>query len=361
MKQLEKIFVDPEVQDAPLTRRTIENAPGIPVEYTTLEQLLNREAEHDPIGTAKRSLLITADRGSQLKRCPGTRGLICCNYFVINQGIGCPFDCSYCFLQDFSNLPSILVYANTTAIFAEVKQFTAARPNGFFRIGTGEMSDSLALDHLTEFSTEIVPFFAELDNAILELKTKSDNVTNLTGLDHCGNTVISWSLNPPEIIASDEPGSATLDQRLHSAARVAAAGYPLAFHFDPLIEYPGWQEGYRLVINRLREAVDPQQIKWISLGSFRYRPSMKKVMDLRFPASRLTAGEHLLSPDGKMRYYAPARAALYSRIIEQLHEWYPGLFLYFCMESSRMWQDVMKKDPGTMAGVDKLFRCALQR
>jgi spore photoproduct lyase len=354
------VFFDPAAADDPMTARVLTALPDTPHEQITPEALLTRE-RHVPLTVAKRRLFLTRDRGSLLKRCPGTRNRVCCNYFVINQGIGCPYDCSYCFLQDFSNLPAIFVYTNVTDLLAEVRTKTTARQDAFFRIGTGEMCDSLALDHLTGFSRELVPFFAGLPNALLELKTKSVAIENLVGLAHGGNTVVSWSLNPPRIAASDEQGAAPPEARIRAAAHMQAAGYRVGFHFDPLVLFPDWEREYRQLIKELAQAVDPAGVAWISLGSFRCRPPMKEVMDGRFPESTLTSGELLPCNDGKLRYFLPHRVALYRKIVALLREWSPDLFLYLCMEDNNVWEAVFGKErrPGTMTGVDAQFRAAL--
>lgn len=360
MNGWERIWIDPAAADDPLTARVLAALPETPHGTITPEALLARE-RHVPLTVAKRRLFLTRDRGSLLKRCPGTRNRVCCNYFVINQGIGCPFDCSYCFLQDFSNLPAIFVYTNVTDLLEEVRIKTEARPEAFFRIGTGEMCDSLALDRLTGFSRELVPFFATLPNAHLELKTKSVAIENLFGLEHNGKTVVSWSLNPHHIAASDEQGAAPPEERIRAAARMQAAGWRVGFHFDPLVRFPGWEEAYRQLIGELARAIDPTGVAWISLGSFRCRPQMKEMMDSRFPESTLTSGELLPCNDGKLRYFLPQRVALYRKIVALLHEWSPDLFLYLCMEDNNVWEAVFGKErrPGTMAGVDAQFRGAL--
>ena len=65
--------------------------------------------------------------------------------------------------------------------------------------GLGEFTDSLLLDPFTELSRLLVPYFAKTPNAVLELKTKTNFVENLRGLDHGGHTIIAWSLNSGEI------------------------------------------------------------------------------------------------------------------------------------------------------------------
>ena len=282
---------------------------------------------------------------------------------MINQGIGCPFDCSYCFLQDFSNLPAIFVYTNVDELLKETGQKLLTEKEQFFRIGTGEMTDSLALDDLTGFSGAIVPFFRTFDNALLELKTKSDRVENLLNLDPGGRTVISWSLNPQPLVDSDEKDAVPLDARLKAAKKVQEAGYKLAFHFDPIVLYPGWEKDYRRVIRKLGETLDTRRICWISLGSFRYRKPMKEVMDRRFPKSVLTSGEHVAGNDGKMRYFLPQRIEAYTMMKETLLKLDPDLFLYLCMEDSNVWEAVFGpgRRPSSMLEVDRLFIESLKK
>ncbi len=354
--KIDKIFIDPAAADYKLTKNIVKNAKGIEIITATPEKVLDSFRNYDSIDSSKLNLMVTLDHGRQLKRCPGTRGMICCNYFVINQGVGCPFDCSYCFLQDFYNLPVTLIYANLDDLLMEVKEHTTRNPCKFFRIGTGEMTDSLAFDNLTELTKILVPFFNEISNAMLELKTKSKNIENLLEIKHSNNVVVSWSLNPQSIIDTDELFTASLEERIISAEKIQNAGYKLAFHFDPLILIKNWKKEYLSVINILKKHINPESIQWISLGTFRYKPGMKKTMDMRFPHSILTSGEHVLSQDGKMRYFKELRLEIYKYISDQLKNWHESIFLYFCMEDSDIWEKVLKKNPRNFKDVDTMFQ-----
>src|SRR5262249_9518810 len=151
----------------------------------------------------------------------GTAGMVCCNYLVIDFGSNCPFDCSYCFLQEYlANNPALKVFTNVGDALGEVDAVHRGHRDRTFRIGTGERVDSLALDHLTDLSCELVPFFAAHDNALLELKTKSDRVENLLRHDPRDRVVVSWSVNPSAITAVEEAGCASLAQRIAAAVRV---------------------------------------------------------------------------------------------------------------------------------------------
>ena len=74
----------------------------------------------------------------------------------------------------------------------------------FFRIGTGEITDSLALEPYTGMVGELIPYFAEQPNVLLELKTKSDCVDSLLAIDPKGRVVVAWSMNPQTVIDLDE-------------------------------------------------------------------------------------------------------------------------------------------------------------
>ena len=87
-----------------------------------------------------------------------------------------------------------------------------------FRIGTGEITDSLALEPYIGL-LEVVPFFAEQPNVLLELKTKSDCVDGLLDLDPKERVSGLLVDEPQRVIAQDEHGTATLDERLRAARR----------------------------------------------------------------------------------------------------------------------------------------------
>jgi spore photoproduct lyase len=189
-------------------------------------------------------------------------------------------------------------------------------------------------------------------NAVLELKSKSVNIDNLRGLDHCGRTVVAWSLNSPVIMAREEIRTASLEERLAAAARCAGWGYKLAFHFDPIILHQGWQEGYRATIERLFAVVPAEAIVWISLGALRYLPPLKQIAALRFPASRFFYQEFIDGLDGKRRYFRSQRTAMYRFIHDQLTRHAdPRTCIYFCMENDTIWREVFGFTPEERGGL----------
>jgi spore photoproduct lyase len=335
----------------------LSRCPGVPVEIVpTAKELiaeLNRCREQDIRG--KKRLLLCRNRGRFLDACPGTQLYRCCGYWVLMPGAGCPIDCSYCVLQAYLNNPLITLYANTDDMMAELAAAPEIQSGAVKRIGTGEFMDSMALEHLTDFAGAMLPFFRSRPGLILELKTKTDYIEPLLALDHGGSYIISWSLNTRQVIAAEEKGAATLDQRIAAAQTVISRGYRVGFHFDPVIWHEGWREGYREVIELLAKSIDPASIAWISIGALRYMPSLKKIARRRFPATRIYTGEFLPGEDGKMRYLQDIRLEMFKAMTAWIKELLPGAFVYFCMENARSWNSSFGYFPDGNAALKELL------
>jgi spore photoproduct lyase len=264
-------------------------------------------------------------------------------------------DCSYCVLQGYLNNPLLTLYTNWDDLLREINGFLSIDRPSLFRLGTGELSDSLALESPFPFSKFLIPFFAERHNAILELKTKSVNVGPLLPLNHRGRTVISWSLNPTKMIEREERRTAPLKERISAARDCQEKGYPLGFHFDPLIYHEGWEKEYQETIHQLFKEIDPKRVVWISLGGFRYPPDLKAIAEERFPKTGMFLGELFPGRDGKFRYLREIRTEMYQKMVRWLKEIDPHLFIYLCMESKEVWEKVFGWAPESSGHLSQMF------
>jgi len=349
---IQSISVARDCLELPYTREILNRAGDLPINIVTDSEPAQLSAAPYPQGLTqgKKHLLLCMNRGRFFKPCPGTREYHCCDYQVLNIGMNCPMDCVYCILQAYLNNPWLSFFVNVEDLLDELRGAFDQAPERFWRIGTGEFTDSLALDRLTGLSTILVEFMKDKQNAVLELKTKTAMIDNLIDLDHGGRTIVSWSLNSPAIMAREELRTASLDQRLQAAAECAAAGYKLAFHFDPIIYHQGWQEGYATTINKLFGMVPAEQIVWISLGALRYLPALRPIATNRFPNSRFFHEEFIMGLDGKYRYFRSLRVKLYRFILEQLTKFVADhTCIYLCMESTEIWREAgLATDPGDL-------------
>lgn len=286
--------------------------------------------------TWKKDLFISDEKTDFFKSCPCTKHAVSCGYKIFNLGFGCPYDCSYCYLQEYTNFPGIILNANIEDFFKAFEW--AFKGMRHLRIGTGEFTDSLALDNITGYSKELVTFFGSLGHT-LELKTKSTNISNLQNLHHNGKTVIAWSLNPQKIVAAEELNTASLEERLKSMAEVKSWGYKVAAHFDPIIFYPGYLNDYKEVIEKLYLAANGD-LSWISLGTLRFRPRLKGIIEERFPKTNYIYEEFIVDHDKKVRYYPELRVKIYNNMADLLRKKFKNTPIYLCMEEECVWKKI---------------------
>lgn len=347
----EIIYVTREAKEDPLSQRIISRLPNAQVFEvdSNLDPLSEKSAfgkdssELERFNLGKRRLFLLRYKGDWIRACPGTSQHVCCNLFTINPGEGCPLDCTYCYLQTYlKRNPTLKLYTNTSDMLEAINDKVSSNPNRLFRIGTGELIDSLVWDELSDSTLELVPFFAKFDNATLELKTKTDRIDNLVSLKnkHNEKTVVSWSVNASSVNVNDEAMTVSVNERIQAAAKVIEAGYRVGFHFDPLIYFDGWEDEYSDLVKNIQSNIDMNRIAWISVSTLRYKPDMQEIMIKRFPQSKIPYGEQFLAKDGKLRYIQPLRFKMINFIWDLLKKPKSDLPVYMCMESSFAWKQI---------------------
>jgi spore photoproduct lyase len=349
------VFVEKTVSSAPLVRRILKKCSDVPRRIVRDRREVSAyiSEARDPAAEAKKVLYLAPQRGVFVKPCPCTPSYIGCGYLIINSALNCPLDCTYCILQLYLENAPLTVFTNLDGLWRELDSRLARTAGRIVRIGTGELSDSLALDHLTETVGEFVSYFRSRPRAIFELKTKTAAIDGLLRCRAAENVVVSWSLNPAAVARSEEAGAAPVGARLEAARELVRHGFSVGFHFDPLILFPGWEEKYGRLVEALFRRVPASRVRWLSLGSLRFPPGLKTIIERRFPASRLTLAELLPGRDGKLRYFKPLRLKLYRQVVEMIRSCGgDSVPLYFCMEDSEVWGRVLKWRPRRKAEVE---------
>ncbi|MBH37945.1 DNA photolyase [bacterium] len=364
MSNIKQAIVDPSQVDSELIK-ALEQAG---IDYVVQDEVAIKKNYR----AGKKQLVVVDKKGDALDTCATISDhYICCNVKVLKSISNCPYDCSYCFLQNYLNDGNTKVVGNDTALIEEVKEACFKQPDRIFRIGTWELGDSLALEHETGQAQRLITAFRDIPNAVLELKTKSDSVNPILNCDHQHKTVVSWSLNANTIVETQEHKTARLQERLIALKKVTEAGYLVGLHVDPMIYFEGWEADYESLIRQAIQATRPDQIAWISLGSLRFNPEMKKKIETNFPASTITYTEMIRGNDGKMRYPKPLRMRMYGHVINVLADalgcddlspqtGFDKPLFYFCMERWDVWHDLLGASPTSIQDLDYLFAQSLQ-
>ncbi|MBF6569686.1 MAG: DNA photolyase [Candidatus Binataceae bacterium] len=346
--ELEALVIEHSCRDSALAKRIVERIdPRIPVGYVEDGRAFAQPiAGQDPFGAGKRRMILTRKHGSFVTGCPAASAkFACCGYLIMNLASNCPMDCSYCFLQEYlADNPGFKIFANYCDAFPELDKLSRTAGGRNFRIGTGELADSLAFDNFTGISAELVDFFAQRDNLLLELKTKTDEIENLLRIDSRGRTLVSWTLSPEAVFRSSERLTASPARRIAAARRLLAAGYRVGFHLDPIVAYPAAGRDYPALLDELFDNVPADRIAFISLGGLRMTPALRRIVRERFSADTMMVGEEVLAPDGRFRTFAAMRVALYSKLHERTRR--AGVpQVYLCMEPASVHERVFGVRP----------------
>jgi len=266
----------------------------------------------------------------------------CCPYYkLVPLSNGCPYYCTYCYLgfvyRKYS--PFIKLNINYGTMFRQIRK-TAAKSKCHADFNMGEMLDSLALDHVNNLTTKLVPFIKDVPNAHLMLLTKSSNIRNLLAVEPNSHVVVSWSLNPQYIIDRYEPGTASLDQRIEAAKTCRQHGYRVRFRIDPGILYADWPDGYTRMIKSALANVKPENV---TIGMLRLLPGHKRLAtDAYGTRGRQLAAQELTdkASDGKMRYHQKRRVEFYNFLIDTIRSFNQSVSISLCRETSDIWQQL---------------------
>lgn len=341
IEKFEKVYIHKDSAGSQLAERLRSLFPAIKIEIVESRPLANVQGElsaHE-FSRSKKLLYICRFPGKFFKRCPGARpGLTCCNYFVLNWGVQCDMNCSYCLLQSFINTPLLTVYSNLGDALGELRALGSDMKDSSLRIGTGETVDSLSLDELTLYSHPLIEFFRDYPKWTLEFKTKSNKVEQFVDVPHAGNVMVSWSVNPQHIVEREEHGTASLSERLAAARRCAEKGFRVSFHIDPMIWHPEWRENYGELVSQIATQFRPEDIPYISVGALRFQPEQRAIMRERFGFnSYVTSAETFPSEDGKLRYDSRTRQEMFEFVLSRFAEFDPRWRLFMCMETPETW------------------------
>ena len=349
------ILVDPEVIHSPITARVLSRLPGIP--WSVCRNYQEKLQKHGP---GARILYLKNYKGRFMRFCPGTSRYHCCGYRIIHIGENCPLNCSYCILQAYFQDRVLKVWANQQDLFRELEEHLADK-NRLFRAGTGEFTDSLALEAITGYTGDLAAFLGQYPNVCLELKSKIVDLGWMSRVSDPARVLPAWSVNTPEIIALQEKGSAGLQERMQAARECVRQGFRICLHFDPVIHYPGWQKGYARAVETIFDYVSAGDIAYMSLGSFRFMPELEKILMHNHPGADYIYNEFITGLDGKKRLLLPLRLKQFRFLARKLKNAGMGTNMYFCMESEHVWQDVLGYTPRDLGGLDNhLLRLSFQ-
>lgn len=231
--------------------------------YPGAEVIQAFDIPHNRVDLGERAPLPLHERGKQTLvlgehrsavRFSNEGGNACPNYWHFSPYGFCPYGCHYCYLAGTPGVwfsPTVKIFFNLEEILAQVDRaaMQLACPTAFY---LGKLQDGLALEPVCGYARTMVSFFARHPYARMVVLTKSADVENLLDLDHANRTILSWTLNAPEVVHRFEQNTPAVMARLSAMRQCAHAGYPVRAVVIPIIPVDDWQAIYRYLINHIR-------------------------------------------------------------------------------------------------------------
>ncbi len=323
-------------------------ADGICSAYRNAEVVEAFGTPHNRVDLGESSLLGLHERGKQTLvlgehrsavRFSEEGGNACPNYWHFSPYGFCPYGCHYCYLAGTPGVwfsPTVKIFLNLEEILREVDRTAneLGRPTAFY---LGKLQDGLALEPLSGYARAMIPFFARHPYAQMVVLTKSADVENLLDLGHAGRTILSWTVNAPEVVESFERNTPDVMARLEAMRRCAQAGYPVRAVVMPIIPVADWQETYARFMAMLLESVP---LSRLTLGSVCSYPQALRLMELKLgkrnAISTLLDRGPAKSDDGRFRFSRSTREEVYRCLVECIRRQRPDLEIGLCLEDEAM-------------------------
>ena len=336
-----------------LAASILARLPGVPVVVVEDGPALTRRLldEGTPLEGQKRRIFLALRQGSFIKPFPRGRAREAdpVDFLLVERG--CPFDCHYCYLQGYLDHAVPTVFVNRERLGQDLRALEA-RP-GPARLLAGELGETLAIDALTKTASTLVEAALAHPAITFEVRTKSDRIDGIVDAPAPvardryrppPNLVLAWTLSPVSIADRFESGAAPVEARLAAAARAQRKGWRIGLRLDPIFRSPHWERGYRALLSRVVDHLEPDKIESWHLGGFRYGRALEAVARERFPGSPLFLGESFPGEDGKIRYFKPLRVEMYRRIIASIRELDSGAKVRLIMETAAVRRAVLEPD-----------------
>jgi spore photoproduct lyase len=250
------------------------------------------------------------------------------NYYFSHM-LNCLYDCRYCFLQGMYQSANYVLFVNYEDFQQDIRQLCLNTPDETVHFFSGYDCDSLALEPVTGFAEQFLPFFATLPNAWLELRTKSTQVRSLLNREPLPRCIVAFSLSPEQIAVKVEAKAPSVERRLDALCKLQQQGWQIGLRFDPLIYQAGYQQQYRELFEQVFARIDLNRLHSVSLGVFRLPESFFKKVHKLYPDEKLFASP-LVSQQGMMSYQQELEQEMMRYCSELLLSYIPDSKFFPC-------------------------------
>ena len=310
------IYIEKEIKNLDIVKRIIKKFHTIPWKYKKatiifIDNYKNIFTKNIPQNSNKNSFILAKLKTWWISDAPKWYWHNDATSYFLKTSINCIFDCSYCFLKwAFKNdIPiyflnyddikkEILEKINSLNSLENIKyqygEISNKKSDYELKLKinkdyknkiwfySGDYSDILGMDNIWEFIKEFVLFFENINNVMMEIRTKSSNIKPILDLSIIPkNTEFAFSLNPQVLIEKYENKTSSLNDRIKAINILIEKGYNVWLRFLPLLPVKDYKEIYYKFIKYIKSQIDIKKISstfvsWLLYTKSDYNNMLKK-------------------------------------------------------------------------------------
>lgn len=327
---IETLYIEENILHHPRVENICSRFPGArKILCGRYGEVFNPKAQNFRLQKQKPSLILAEKYKHFALEAPPGYGIGAKNNYYFSHMLNCLYDCRYCFLQGMYQSANYVLFINYEDFQNEIKTICRSSPDKDIHFFSGYDCDSLALEPVTDFAGEFLPFFDEIPNAWLELRTKSTQIRTLLNGKSFSRCIVAFSFTPEEVANAVEYKAPSVQRRVDAMIKLQKQGWLLGLRFDPIIYQSGYQEQYQTLCSQVFSGLDLDLLHSVSLGTFRLPEKFFKKMHKLYPEEKLFSGP-LQTRKGMLSYRSDLEEEMMSFCTNLLLNYIPEDKLFPC-------------------------------
>ncbi len=288
---IDTLYIEESIRNHSRTLSICDRFPHATVIYCErYGEVFNPKAQNFRLQKQNPALILAEKYKGYALPTPSEYGIGAEKNYYFSHMLNCLYDCRYCFLQGMYQSANYVLFVNFEDFQQQIRHICQETPDQDIHFFSGYDCDSLALEPVTGFAEHFLPFFADIPNAWLELRTKSTQVRSLLNREPDPRCIVAFSLSPDEIAQKVEDKAPTLKRRIDAMVKLQQQGWNIGLRFDPLIYQSSYRENYQNLFDQVFSQLDTELIHSVSLGVFRLPEQYFKKVSKLYPEEKLFAG-----------------------------------------------------------------------
>lgn len=327
------IYIEEEVADHFRTLSILDRFKNVNKIYCKhYGEIFNLQAQNFRLQKKQPALILAKKHKNYMLPAPKQYNIGAKYNFYFSHMLNCLYDCRYCFLQGMFQSAHYVLFVNYDDFIKEINSLLSKHKDKHVHFFSGYDCDSLAMDPITEFTNNFLPFFAKKTHTLLELRTKSTQIRSLLKRNPIENCVIAFSFSPEKISKALEHKTPTIDKRLKAMLNIQQAGWKLGIRFDPMIYSKTYKYDYQSLFEKIFTKIETKSLHSVSTGGLRLPKTYFKKLEKLFPDETLF---HSLSKEVKNKhisYSSSLNKEMLSYCNDIISQYIPSNKLFVCQE-----------------------------